>query len=183
MDSTFAIRTEEELASLGVTAKLLTTAQRGDLDKQGYLVLPGVVGARELDRLQSAFDRACDLENLPPGGTRHPSNLIAMRLSGASSRTPSCQPPFCIFWRARFEVVAAAGRDPQQGHGQQGLHINCVDSGPGTPLQAVTAIGLLDDFTPANGATRLVPGSHRFRRAPFKSLSPTRRAYTPIKSW
>jgi ectoine hydroxylase-related dioxygenase (phytanoyl-CoA dioxygenase family) len=57
------------------------------------------------------------------------------------------------------------------GFGQQGLHMDCVDSGPSTPFQVVTAFGLIDDFTPDNGATRLVPGSHRARRAPPKSFA------------
>ena len=32
-------------------------------------------------------------------------------------------------------------------------------------------IWLLDDFTPTNGATRIVPGSHRWRKAPQQELA------------
>jgi ectoine hydroxylase-related dioxygenase (phytanoyl-CoA dioxygenase family) len=87
--------------------------------------------------------------------TTHPSVLAAVRhMLGRS-----------------FRLASAAGRDPMPGHGAQGLHIDCVDPGPPSPFQAVTALGLLDEFTLENGATRLVPGSHRFRRPPPKSFS------------
>jgi ectoine hydroxylase-related dioxygenase (phytanoyl-CoA dioxygenase family) len=164
--------TDEALTSLGVSARSLTPAQRTALDELGYLVIPEVISAAELGRLRSAFDDACEAQGIAAGGTRHPTGLL------------ECDPGFLTFVKNAsvlaavrhilgrpFRLAGAAGRDPLPGHGAQGLHIDCVDPGPASPFQVVTALGLLDDFTPENGATRLVPGSHRMRRPPPKSFA------------
>jgi ectoine hydroxylase-related dioxygenase (phytanoyl-CoA dioxygenase family) len=164
--------TDHVLASLGVAAQSLGPAQRAALDEQGYLILRNVVATKELGRLRSAFDRACDLEGIAHGGTRHPSRLLDSDPAfGAFVTHPGVLAAVWHILGRPFRMGAGAGRDPQPGHGQQGLHMDCVDSGPGTPFQVVTALGLVDDFTAENGATRLVPGSHLFRRPPPKSFS------------
>jgi ectoine hydroxylase-related dioxygenase (phytanoyl-CoA dioxygenase family) len=164
--------TDSVLASLGVVTASLSGAQRAALDEEGYLVLPAVVATRDLGQLRSAFDRACELEGIAHGGTRHPTGLLDC---DPAFRTFAIHPGVLAAIRhilgLPFRMGAGAGRDPQPGHGQQGLHSDCVDFGPGTPYQVVTALGLLDDFRADNGATRLVPGSHLFRRPPPKSFA------------
>jgi len=166
------LKTEEDLASLGVTAETLTVAQRRALDERGYLVLPGAVGANDLERLRSTFDRACDVEGIPPRGTRHPRGLLDGDAAFAGFVTfPALLAAVQHVLGRPFLAGAVVGRDPLPGFGQQGLHIDGVESGPSTPFQIVTALGLLDEFTADNGATRLVPGSHRWRRSPPKSFT------------
>ena len=63
------------------------------------------------------------------------------------------------------------GRDPLPGYGQQGLHADWTVRFKGEPFRAVTAIWLLDDFTGDNGATRVVPGTHRLPTPPPKSFA------------
>lgn len=172
MDSTVANRTADALAALGVTPTTLTPAQRHDLDERGYLVLPGAVAARDLGRLRSAFDRACDAEAIPPRGTRHPKTLLDADPAFVGFLThPALLAAVGHLLGRPFRIWAVVGRDPLPGFGQQGLHVDCAESGPSTPVQAVTALGLIDDFTPDNGATRLVPGTHRARRPPPKSFA------------
>jgi Phytanoyl-CoA dioxygenase (PhyH) len=155
----------------GATAEVLTAGQRRALDERGYLVLPGAVAADVLGRLRSAFDRACEAEGIPPNGTRHPRGLIDAEPAFAGFLT---HPPLLAavrhILRAPFRL-GVAGRDPLPGYGQQGLHIDCVDPGPPAPYLAVTALGLIDAFTEENGATRVVPGSHRARRPPPKGFA------------
>lgn len=163
--------TREGLTALGVTERSLSEAQRRDLDEVGYLILPGVIGAGEIGRLRSAFDRACEAEGIPPRGTRHPTSLL------------ECDPGFARFLTHPALLAAVlhvlgrpfrsglGGRDPMPGFGQQGLHADCVDPGPSSPYLSVTALGMIDDFTTDNGSTRVVPGSHRFRRPPPKSFA------------
>jgi ectoine hydroxylase-related dioxygenase (phytanoyl-CoA dioxygenase family) len=55
------------------------------------------------------------------------------------------------------------GRNPLTGFGQQGLHANCL-RGPDNDCILITALWMLDDFTPENGSTRVIPGSHRIAR-------------------
>jgi ectoine hydroxylase-related dioxygenase (phytanoyl-CoA dioxygenase family) len=172
MDPASLLQNEDALASLGVTSTTLTVAQRHALDERGYLVLSGVVDAEELDRLRSAFDRACDAEGIPPRGTRHPKGLLEG--DPAFSRLvlhPGLLAAVLHVLGRPFRLGGVAGRDPMPGFGPQGLHMDCVESGPATPYQVVTALGLIDDFTPENGATRLVPGTHRWRRPPPKTFA------------
>src|SRR5207249_11088865 len=73
--------------------------------------------------------------------------------------------------RCSFRVYQLSGRDPLQGYGQQGLHADWVPRAPSEPFRIVTAIWPLDDFTPNNGATRLVPGTHRLLTPPPKKMA------------
>lgn len=52
-------------------------------------------------------------------------------------------------------------RAPGPGFGEQDLHRDAIEGPPLEVPQVVTAIVALVDFTATNGATRIVPGSHR----------------------
>ncbi len=69
------------------------------------------------------------------------------------------------------EMVRIHGRNPLAGGGAQGLHIDWMRGGP--EVHVVTALAFLDDFDRENGATRVVPGTHK---SPFV---PDRRSGDP----
>ena len=56
------------------------------------------------------------------------------------------------------------------GHGRQPLHADFGGPVPPGGYQVCNSIWLLDDFTADNGATRVVPGSHRFGRPAREAL-------------
>lgn len=69
-----------------------------------------------------------------------------------------------------FKVTSLNGRDALTGSGNQLLH---ADWGPrelNEPYHIVNSIWLLDPVTEANGATRLVPGTHRLAGCPADYL-------------
>src|SRR5262249_23722521 len=67
-------------------------------------------------------------------------------------------------------VAGLHGRNPLPGFGQQGLHADWPRVA-GDPNNVLTALWMIDDFTIQNGATRVVPGTHRLPHAPPKSLA------------
>jgi len=70
-----------------------------------------------------------------------------------------------------LNLLGFRGRDPNHGSGQQGFHVDASTSVPPDRQTMVNAFWLLDDMDESNGATRVVPGSHRLSRIPSKSLS------------
>ena len=68
--------------------------------------------------------------------------------------------------RRDLKLSSLNGRASLPGHGLQGFH---ADWGSGVEpggYYVCNSIWLLDDFTPENGATRVVPGSHRSGKHP-----------------
>jgi hypothetical protein len=59
--------------------------------------------------------------------------------------------------------------DPHEG-GLQPLHVDMGLLADETGFRVCNSIWLLDDFTPENGATRAVPGSHLWRKRPQEVL-------------
>ena len=139
------------------------------LDREGYVVVPGALDSEWVGRLRLAF------EHVPAqsGGTQHVE---------ITDETPELES-----WRAleHHPVLKAAaeqllsrtycmsglhGRNPLPGFGQQGLHSDCL-RGQENDCFMITALWMLDDFTPENGATRVVPGSHRITRLLSRDLA------------
>jgi ectoine hydroxylase-related dioxygenase (phytanoyl-CoA dioxygenase family) len=76
-----------------------------------------------------------------------------------------------------FRVAQLHGREPLADFGQQGLHADARPRSASEPFGIVTTIWMIDDFTPDNGATRIVPRSHLFRNPPPKALADRRVAH------
>jgi ectoine hydroxylase-related dioxygenase (phytanoyl-CoA dioxygenase family) len=67
-------------------------------------------------------------------------------------------------------LLAFRGREPMAGSGQQGLHVDAAQAVEPDRQMLANAFWILDDMDEANGATRVVPGSHRLRRIPGRDL-------------
>jgi ectoine hydroxylase-related dioxygenase (phytanoyl-CoA dioxygenase family) len=65
-----------------------------------------------------------------------------------------------------FGVLYSGLREPTQGRGQQGLHQDWMRRSPHEATEnradVATVLAFLDDFGPDNGATGVIPGSHRW---------------------
>jgi ectoine hydroxylase-related dioxygenase (phytanoyl-CoA dioxygenase family) len=138
------------------------------LERDGYALVPAVLDDACVERLRRAFDHA----PVQSSGTQHVE---------ITDETPEVES-----WRAleHHPVLKAAakhflsqpcifglhGRNPLPGFGQQGLHSDCLRE-RGNECIMITALWMLDDFTPGNGATRVVPGSHRITRPLAKDVA------------
>jgi ectoine hydroxylase-related dioxygenase (phytanoyl-CoA dioxygenase family) len=130
------------------------------LDERGFVVVPALLSEDEVDRLRAEFER---LVAEDPRGRA--DELGTRRAKGTIDNEA-----LALCWRHRVVLDSAAHvigttfhvsqvhlRDPNPGHGEQRLH---PDHGP-VPVPGITATWFLDPFTSDNGATRLLPGSHR----------------------
>ncbi|MBX5463154.1 MAG: phytanoyl-CoA dioxygenase family protein [Steroidobacteraceae bacterium] len=143
---------------------------RDALDRDGFIIVPAALN----DDWVACLRRAFDVAPVPPSGTQH------VTISDTTSEVES--------WRAleRHPLFVAGaehvlgssqwvaevhGRNPLPGFGQQGLHPDAVPRAPGEPYSVFTALWMLDDFTPENGATRVVPRSHLSPHPPAKSVA------------
>ncbi len=68
-------------------------------------------------------------------------------------------------------LLGIRGRNPHPGSGQQGFHVDAAGPVPADRQCMANAFWLLDDMDESNGATRLVPGTHRLERVPGKGFS------------
>jgi Phytanoyl-CoA dioxygenase (PhyH) len=155
-------------ATLGAGVLDLETA--GRLDDDGYVVLANVLSGGQISGIRA---KLAELLAGSGGGGWEPG---AVRLGGLVNEGPEFDPCF-----TDPEVLACAAyvlggdlrfgglqyRAALPGRGHQPLHIGWhALMGPGGKYQVCSAIWFLDDFTAVNGATRVLPGSHRSGMAP-----------------
>jgi ectoine hydroxylase-related dioxygenase (phytanoyl-CoA dioxygenase family) len=173
------MRVDEILAQFGITEPTLSPGEREALDREGYVIFRDVIDADWLSSLRAAFETAYAKDSTAPvnpvikeSGTRHIDNLV--------SRGPDFERVFTHprilagvyhVLQCPFRLGQMNGREPLPGYGQQGLHADWTARAKGEPFRIVTSIWLLDDFTSENGATRVVPGTHRLLTRPPKSFA------------
>lgn len=167
---------EDALKQCGVTETTLAREEKDAFDRDGYLVLADIIDAQWLDRLRDAFEKLHGEDHqaasVQQSGTRHVNDLINRDavFEGVCTQ-PKVLAALYHILGCPFRLSQMGGRDPLHGYGQQGLHADWMARAQGEPFRAVTAIWLLDDFTPVNGATRLVPGTHLLLTQPPKSMA------------
>ena len=118
--------------------------------------------------MRSEFDRLRAIEgeygghevHIEPGAPRL-SNLF--NKSPAFDRCLSCKPTLAAaaYLLGEIRVYSLNARNPLKGEGQQPLHSDVPRVTP-TDWRVVNSMVMLDDMTPTNGPTRIVPGSHRW---------------------
>ena len=137
------------------------------LDDVGYAVLQHQLEDPELAELRAAFEDAAS--SLPSSGTRHVEIGSAPQIERLYADPHVLGLAYSALGRP-YRVHQLSGRNPSPGYGQQGLHTDWVARNPGDAFGIVTVLWLLDEFTATNGATRLIPGSHRLLRPLPKSM-------------
>ncbi len=154
---------EQALTELGVSEDSLGSLHRAALDERGWLVLKNAIDPIVLERMREAFENACGgNRNGKETGTRHPTELLDRdAVFTAVVTQPALLAAIYHILQRPFRLSQFSGRDPLPGFGQQGLHADWVARSPRDPYAVVTALWMLDDFTRDNGATRIVPGTHR----------------------
>jgi Phytanoyl-CoA dioxygenase (PhyH) len=148
---------------LAATARV-SREQLRQLDLEGYVVLPDVIGEEECDEWARLVDEAWERERTKPRdfdpgpGVQFVPNLLLH--SPEFERCVSEQVVVEAVRRVlgpdvRFSLANARRTDP--GYGNQPLHD--LNRRRGRPFLLCDAIWCIDEFTESNG-TRVLPGSH-----------------------
>jgi hypothetical protein len=165
----------DHLQALGVRDDTLSAEERAALDGDGYLIFPGLIDPAWLERLRAAFDARRDFVFFKIAPQHQTSrHLLDLVNAGSACDGIWSHPRLLAAMRhilgRPFKLSSLNGRDPVKGDGGQDLHQDWGRRQPGEPAHVANSLWLLDDFTPDNGATRIVPGTHRLDGAELDAI-------------
>lgn len=139
----------------------------GYRDEIGWTRIDGVVSSERAgsiiercEQLLAAVGSDIRAGDKPAAGTRRLVDVVA-RVPEAASVVPQLEPVVAEIIGGPFALSGAVYRCPDPGFGQQALHADDLPRVAIGPNLCATAIVALVPFTTGNGATRVVPGSHR----------------------
>jgi len=154
---------------------MLTQSEKQQLDELGYLVLPGFIPPPLLDELRNRVEALWAEEGDEAGsefrhepGTRRLANLIdkgAIFVELVSMpKILECM-EHVIGPGCKLSSLNARSTNPHNGEAQP-WHADAGAIADDRGYWVCNSVWMLDDFTVENGATRLIPRSHTWRRLP-----------------
>jgi ectoine hydroxylase-related dioxygenase (phytanoyl-CoA dioxygenase family) len=158
---------------------MLSLGEREQLDRLGYLTLPGLMPPVLLEAARKRIGQLFAEEGARAGsefkqepGARRLANLVnkgrIFEEMILHPRVLACMeqvlgPDF------KLSSLNARSADPFNDTPQP-LHADSGAVADDSGYWVCNSIWMLDDFTPENGATRMVPGSHLWRRIPAPGM-------------
>ncbi len=162
----------------------LSDEQTRQLDELGYLVLPEVLSVDEVAFYRRRILELAEAERADGTAVRHTDNrgqhvrwLVNKGEEFERLLTdPTVTPVFEYLLGADYTLSTLTSNIVSPGAADGGSHVDGVIGSMPEPLpeqpMVANSLWLLDDFTPENGGTRYVPGSHRRRRKPSADSLP-----------
>ncbi len=158
----------------------MNEAQTRQLDEQGFVLLERCMSEdvlRDLRyRLRELFDEEGNLAGSEFRTEAHAHRLANLVDKGDMFRRAILFAPAVECVRhvlgpeIKLSSLNARSADPDSAAGQP-LHVDMNALPDERGYWVCNTIWMLDDFTPSNGATRIVPGSHRWRERPQQVLA------------
>ncbi len=144
-------------------------AIRHEIEEQGYCIVPDVIDATMVNRARNALDELLQAEQ-----TAEAREARTQRVGHIAGKHPVFMELLCHefvidFWKQTLgqDIICSSwsANTVYPGHEAIGWHVDYPywSKQPPWPttMQAGQTIWMLDDFTEENGATGVVPGSHR----------------------
>lgn len=170
---------EQYLNALGAN-QALSPAQLDELETNGYLVIHDVIDKDWLEDMRAAFDLLVEKEgdNL---AVEHHQEATATRIANMINKGTVWEKawahPLILsvcrhLFQGPFKVSSLNGREALHHGGHQPLHSDWKKPRPDFPkVHLVNAIIAIDDLSAANGAPRIVPGTHHRPELPEEVLA------------
>jgi ectoine hydroxylase-related dioxygenase (phytanoyl-CoA dioxygenase family) len=153
----------------------MTDDDKRQLDEQGYVVLPGFMDAELLNdlgrRILELFEEEGDRAGREFRTEEHARRLANLVGKGGVFRRAIVLPELLEYVRQvlgpeiKLSSLNARSADPNSDEGQP-LHVDMAAIPDERGYWVCNTVWMLDDFTPDNGATRMVPGSHTWGKRP-----------------
>ena len=171
------MNTDEALRSLGVSDADFTLEQAADLDTRGYFIVENYFDAATVDEMRNAYDICSPTATTVEftGRSQEGSGALttiesqSVFLLDLFNKSPMFDPLLSIkpmlFAAHRLlgeiKVFSLNGRSPAKDKGGQALHCDAPKQHE-ADWRMVNTLVPLDELTDDNGATRLIPGSHKW---------------------
>lgn len=173
---------QDTLEQLGVDRDLLSPSEKEFLRKNGYLNLGQLLSLEQVAAINAHLKKLMDREGARAGAElldspyiRHPKEEGADRLADLVNKGaifdifythPKVLAAMAEVLGPDFKLSSLNYRAAKPGMGLQKLHADWHEPVDQGDYKVCNSIWLLDDFSRANGATRVVPGTHLHGRLP-----------------
>ncbi len=168
---------------------MLTEEELHSLDKNGFIALGQLLSADEVALINIKIDFLMQSEGENAGSElmeskyiRHPKEDGADRLADLVNKGAE----FDVFYTnsrvlaaintilgVNFKLSSLNYRAAKPGKGLQKLHVDWRNTVADGQYKVCNTIWLLDDFVANNGATRIVPGTHKLSILPDEAMENT----------
>lgn len=157
----------------------MTEEERVQLDEQGYVVLERCMDYALLNELRGRilelFEEEGDRSGHEFRTEEHARRLANLVDKGEVFRRAIVLPELLTYVRhvlgpeMKLSSLNARSADPKTEVGQP-LHVDMAAIPDERGYWVCNTVWMLDDFTAENGATRMIPGSHKWGRRPQEVL-------------
>lgn len=165
---------------------MLTAEEISKLNQDGYLALGQLLSPAQLQKVNDRIDQLIQEEGEDAGSElfdskyiRHPKEAGADRLADLVNKGNV----FDIFYThsqvlsgieavlgQQYKLSSLNYRAAKPGRGLQKLHVDYGNAVAKGHYKVCNTLWLLDDFTEHNGATRIVPGTHKSKVLPDEEM-------------
>ncbi|MFT4734733.1 MAG: ectoine hydroxylase-related dioxygenase (phytanoyl-CoA dioxygenase family) [Algoriphagus sp.] len=165
---------------------MLTEKEKDLLHRQGYLDLGCLLSSEQVNKVNQRIFDLMKVEGDNAGSElmdskyiRHPKEAGADRLANLVNKGdifdtfythPKVLAGIEAVLGTNYKLSSLNYRAATPGNGKQKLHVDWGNTVVNEDYKVCNTIWLLDEFTTVNGATRIVPGTHKLKSLPQNIL-------------